>query len=264
MKTGAFARAALFLVLSAALVVGYLFLLGVFRNKLGPFSGAGPALVLASAALLLNRQFFRADGQSLASIGLDAASLRIGQLAIGFIAGCLLVITWAVTLSILTPISWQLASTFNTTAAAGSSIFIIFNNAAEELIYRGYLFVLLASSYGRVAAVVFTCCLFTLLHVQGGVPWPNALAGVFTSALIFSAIFLRWRSLPLALSFHVATNFMQELLGLRVSGLSLWSLVNSESVSPVQSNTVLIVTGSINVLVSLILFHSARHTSSER
>ncbi len=257
-RTGSFAKAAGFLLLSAALVVGYLFLLQVFRGKLGPFSAAVPAVVLASAALLLNRQFFRAEGRSLASIGLSAGSLRAGQLVVGFVAGCALVAAWAVTLNFVAPVSWRLAPTFNAAAAAGAILFILFNNAAEELIYRGYLFVRLAGAYGRVAAVVFTCCLFTLLHIQGGVPWQNALAGVLTSALVFSAILVRWRSLPLVLSFHVATNFMQELLGLRISGLSLWSLVGTQSMSASQSNAVLVVTGTINVLLSLAIFRSAR------
>lgn len=207
---------------------------------------------------MLNRQFFRADGRSLASIGLSAGSLRTGQLVVGFFAGCALVAAWAMTLNFVAPVSWQLAPAFNAAAAAGAILFILFNNAAEELIYRGYLFVRLAGAYGRVAAVVFTCCLFTLLHIQGGVPWQNALAGVLTSALVFSAILVRWRSLPLVLSFHVATNFMQELLGLRVSGLSLWSLVGTQSVSASQSSAVLMVTGAINVLLSLAIFRSAR------
>jgi membrane protease YdiL (CAAX protease family) len=263
-RRSSLAKATLFLMISAALVVGYLFLLGVFRDKLGSLSGAVPALFLASAALLLNRQFFRADGQSLASIGLSAASVRVGRILLAFVAGCLLVLTWAVTLRALTHVSWHVVPVFNATAAAGSLIFIIFNNAAEELIYRGYLFLLLATTYGATAAVLFTCCLFTILHIQGGVPWPNALAGVLTSALVFAAIFLRWQSLPLALSFHAATNFMQELIGLRTSGLSLWSLRGSESLSLPQSSSVLIVTATINVLLALIIFNSSRLNRANR
>jgi len=252
------AKAVLFLALSASLVVGYLFLLGVFRNKLGPFSAAVPALALASAALLLNRQFFRADGQSLAAIGLKAPSLRIRQIAIGFAAGCLLVLAWAATLMVLTPVSWRLTPAVSVTAIAGAVVFIVFNNAAEELTYRGYLFLLLANAYGRIVAVVFTCGLFTILHIQGGVPWPNALAGVLTSALVFAALFVRWQSLPLVLSFHVATNFMQELLGLRTSGLSLWSLTNTGNISISQNDSVLLVTAAINIVLALTIFYAPR------
>lgn len=49
------ARAALFVGLAAVAVLGYLFLLSVFRGLLGPFSSALPAFALASAALYLNR-----------------------------------------------------------------------------------------------------------------------------------------------------------------------------------------------------------------
>ena len=68
-----------------------------------------------------------------------------------------------------------------------------------------------------------TSSLFALLHVQGGVPWLSVLAGVLTSGLVFGAIFARWRSVPLALGFHVATNIVQDTSGLRTSAASLFA-----------------------------------------
>jgi hypothetical protein len=49
------------------------------------------------------------------------------------------------------------------------------------------------------------------------------LAGVFSSGLIFGAVFARWRSVPLALGFHVATNIIQDVSGLRTSAASLFA-----------------------------------------
>ena len=105
----------------------------------------------------------------------------------------------------------------------GACAFTFFNNAGEELVYRGYAFVRLASRFGPYLTVVATSGLFALLHLQAGLPWPSVLAGVFTAAVVFGAIFARWRSVPLALGFHVATNIAQDASGLRTSAASLFA-----------------------------------------
>ena len=257
-KTSALLKAVLFLSLSAVGIVLYLFLLSVFRGKLGAFSGAVPAMLLALFALILNWRFLRFDEQSLAAIGINAPWLRLWQAAIGFVAGCAIVAVWALVLRAATPVSWHPVPSLDLTAAAGVVTFAIFNNAGEELVYRGYLFLLLSRSHGRAVAVVSTCCLFTLLHIQGGVPWQNAVAGVFTSALVFAALFLRWRSLPLVLAFHVGTNFMQELIGLRISGLTLFLPTYGEKIGKSQGYRVLVVTGLINLTLAFVILSSAR------
>jgi membrane protease YdiL (CAAX protease family) len=260
-KTNPLVKAALFIALSTVAVAAYLFLLGVCRGKLGAFSSAVPAVLPALLALFLNWRFFRYEKQSLAEIGFNHPSLRIRQAAAAFVAGCALVAVWAVGLWFVTSGSWKMMP-FDSTAASGAITFIIFNNAAEELVYRGYLFLLLARSYGQPIGVISICGLFTLLHIQGGVPWTSAIAGVLTSALVFAALFLRWRSLPLVLAFHVATNFMQELLGLRITGLTLWAPRHGAPISESQTNVVLVIVGLINTAVAIVLFRSARKADS--
>ena len=256
-------KAALFLLLSAVAVVVYLFLLSVFRGTLGAFSGAVPAMVLAVAAFILNWRFFSAEGRSLAEIGFDRPALRIGQALIGFVAGGLLVGIWALVLMAVIPVSWRIAATFSVGAVAGPITFAIFNNAGEELVYRGYLFLLLSRSYGRVVAVIATCSLFTLLHIQGGVPWLSAVAGVFTSALVFSALLVRWRSVPLVLGFHVATNVLQELLGLRASAMNLFVPISRATVSEAESCEILGATAIINTAIALAIFAFPRRPRPE-
>jgi membrane protease YdiL (CAAX protease family) len=256
-KTNPLAKAALFVALSTVAVVAYLFLLSVFRGKLGAFSSAVPAIAMALLALILNWRFFRYEKQSLAEIGFNQPSLRIRQVAAGFVAGCMLVLVWALALRIVTSGSWKMVPSFDSAAAIGAITFMIFNNAGEELVYRGYLFLLLARSYGRPIAVISTCALFTLLHIQAGVPWPSAVAGVLTSALVYAALFVRWQSLPLVLAFHVATNFMQELLGIRITGLTLFTPMHA-TISESRTNVVLLIIGLVNTAVAFVIFRSAR------
>jgi membrane protease YdiL (CAAX protease family) len=250
------AKTGLFLLLSAVAVVCYLFLLSVFHGKLGAFSATVPAMLLALAALIMNWRFLRSEGRSLMDLGFDAP--RLGRVTIGFLAGCLLVGAWALALRAGTSVAWHITPTFDPLAAFGSVTFAFFNNAGEELLYRGYLFLLLARSYGRAAAVIGTCSLFTLLHMQAGLPWPSAVAGVLTSALVFAALFVRWQSVPLVLAFHVATNVLQELLGLRVSALTLFVPTFETKPSESQSHTVLAIIGLVNTALALAIFAYAR------
>jgi membrane protease YdiL (CAAX protease family) len=268
MKPRAVAGIALFLLLAALAVLGYLFLLSVLRGKLGAFSAAVPALLLAVATLILNWRFLRSEGRSLADLGFDAPRVRIAQVALGFGAGTFTAGAWALALWGITSASWWIVPDFHPMAAAGSLTFIFFNNAAEELIYRGYLFLLLSRTYGRGVAIVSTSILFALLHVQGGVPWQSALAGVLTSALLFAVLFVRWESVPLVMAFHAGTNFMQELAGLRVTGLTLFEPRYSRTPAAIDSYSILALVAVINIALTLAVGLSIRRrrpaTSSSR
>jgi membrane protease YdiL (CAAX protease family) len=257
------AKAVLFLGLSALAVVGYLFLLNVLNGKIGPFSAAVPAIFLALATLALNWRFFKVEESSLAEAGFDKPLLRLRQAAIGLAAGALTVAAWIAALRWITPLSWRAAPAIHPWAAVASAVFIVFNNLAEELVYRSYLFLLLMRSFGITVAVLFTSALFTLLHIQAGVPWPNALATVFTSALLYAALFARWRSLPLVLSFHVGMNVMQELLGLRSSGLTVLLPQYGAKPSVAQSSAVLVMAAAINLAVVTAVWFSGRRIARE-
>lgn len=262
MRGSPFLKVLLFLALAALAVVAYLFLLNVLNGKVGPFSAAVPAMVLALATLVLNWRFLKADGRSLADIGFDRPLLRVRQVAIGLVAGALTVGAWILAMRWVAPVEWRLAPSIHAPAVAGSFVFIVFNNLGEELVYRAYLFLLLMRAYGTGVAIVSTSLLFTLLHIQAGVPWPNALAGVLTSALIFAALFVRWQSVPLVLAFHAGMNVMQELLGLRSSGLTIF-VPTFGATTATQSAAVLVFAAVINVSLAAAILLSARNVGAE-
>jgi membrane protease YdiL (CAAX protease family) len=204
-------------------LLGYLFLSSMFRDNL--LVEATAVIFLAGACFGLNVCFLRAEGRSVASIGFGKPALRMKQFGIAFAAGGMLILGWALIVIGLSSSHWRWqAAGFNGGAVASLLVFYLFNNAAEELAYRGYAFLRLEEAYGRTVAIIGTSLVFALMHVQGGVPWLNAMAGVLTTSLIFGILFSRWKSLPLVLGFHVATTVMQDVLGLRQRPLSLLQL----------------------------------------
>ena len=214
----------LFALGSALCVFLYLFLLNFRGLSLrGPIAGVVPVLVLAASTWWLTTRFLRADSISPADLGLSAADGRLMHLAVGFVAGSAQTIVWLGIVTVMTGATWHLNPAFRGMTLLGACAFNFFNNVGEELVYRGYAFVRLVDRFGPYATVVATSAIFALLHVQGGVPLLSVLAGVFTSGLVFGAIFARWRSVPLALGFHVATNIVQDVSGLRRSSASLFA-----------------------------------------
>jgi membrane protease YdiL (CAAX protease family) len=216
----------LFALGSALCVLLYLFLLNFPGLGLrSPTAGVVPVLALAASTWWLTTRFLRADGLSLSDLGLSAADGRLTNLAVGFVAGSALTMLWLGIVTVMTNATWHLNPAFRGMALLSACAFNFFNNVGEELVYRGYAFVRLADRFGPYITVVATSSIFALLHVQGGVPLLSVLAGVFTSGLVFGAIFARWRSVPLALGFHVATNILQDASGLRTSSASLFAPV---------------------------------------
>src|SRR6266550_1109072 len=210
-------RLLLLFALGAALcVLAYLFLLNFpGLGSRSPAAGVVPALALAASTLWLTIRFLRADRMSPSELGLSAADNRLARLGIGFLAGSALTGLWLVIVTLTTGATWHPNAAFRGVTFLGACAFNVLNNVGEELVYRGYAFVRLADRFGPYVTVVATSSVFALLHLQAGLPWLSVLAGVFTSGLVFGAIFARWRSVPLALGFHVATNVVQDASGLR-------------------------------------------------
>lgn len=214
-------RIFIFLAAATVCVVGYVFLLSLMRGSPYDSGSVVAALVLAIALGALNQSFFRSEGGSLAEIGFDAPRRRLGEFGVAFLAGCGVVALWALALYVIASPRWRPYDGFNAASAASRIAFCLFNNAAEELAYRGYLLRKLVQRFGSTTAVLSTAALFALLHVQAGVPWPSAVTVIFTSGVLYAVLLLRWRSLPLVIGFHAAMNVGQELIGLRVTGLTV-------------------------------------------
>ena len=208
---------------AALCVLVYLFLLnfpGLGRGSLT--AGLTPAVVLAASTAWLTARFLRKDGLAPAALGLTASHRPLSRLVHGILAGGALTGFWLFIVTVATGATWHMNPGFSYLVLVGTCVFNFFNNLAEELVYRGYAFVRLIERLGPTLTVVVTSAVFALLHLQAGLPWLSVLAGVFTTGLVFGAIFERWRSLPLALGFHVATNVAQDASGLRAGAASLF------------------------------------------
>lgn len=94
--------------------------------------------------------------------------------------------------------------------------------AAEELIFRGYLFGLLLDRWGTAAALLLTSLVFAALHAFNPGATIVSLAAVAAAGLMLGAIRVRTGSTVAAWLAHTAINWAQAaVLRLPVSGLEL-------------------------------------------
>ncbi len=111
------------------------------------------------------------------------------------------------------------------TVAAGSLVAFAVPAAAEEAIFRGYLFRAVVDGAGPWAAVALTSLLFALSH--GGNPnaGPLGLLNIYLAGVLLAVAVLRTASLWFASALHLGWNWvMAGPLDLPVSGLESYDI----------------------------------------
>ena len=106
-------------------------------------------------------------------------------------------------------------------AALGSALLLYaVAAAAEEAIFRGYLFQALVQGVGAWPAVLGTSALFALAHLQNPSIDVLALANIFLAGVMLGWAYLRTRSLWFCTAVHLGWNWMMSAaLDFPVSGL---------------------------------------------
>lgn len=200
-------------------------------SPFGIETGAGSAVFLlingvfaTAAALLIGwlcaRTFERLP---FSSLGASFSSGWLQNLVIGSLLG-------AATLSLAIGIAWAFGGvSFSMNQAGASAIiqtlaltFAVFfaAGAAEEALFRGYIFQTFDRSRLTLFAIVFTSLLFATVHNAN----PNASvfswSNTFLAGIWFAVAYLRTRNLWFATGLHVMWNWMQgAFFGVEVSGL---------------------------------------------
>lgn len=228
----------------------------------GLFSVGHPA-VLAAIMLGVTALFLRWDGRPLAVLGLDPSMRRAGELAAGFAGGALVILAVVLGARLLLPFPWVRNPSFTYTAAGFSLVWLLFGNAVEELIFRGYSFERLIAGVGHWKAQLVTALLFALYHVAEGWPWQVALMGTTIGSVFFGLVFIRWRSVPAAIGAHAAANWMRDLLLTDPpSAKTLIAPLSPRPWTSAEQLTVMLLLDGILVLVSVALWRSSRRSSA--
>jgi len=171
--------------------------------------------VFVGANIWLNRVFLQMDGLPKSALGLAVRELP------WFFAGCaiavLVIFAMAGTLRLMVPFHW-VRGALGWHELAGQFSRYLIGNSVEELIFRGYLLVMLRRWLGLPRALAITGVLFGLFHLPG-MSGIAALKMVCTTAgmsVVFAMAYVRTKSLWTAIGVHVSANMLLH----RVLGMS--------------------------------------------
>jgi membrane protease YdiL (CAAX protease family) len=153
------------------------------------------------------------------------------QLALGLVAGAALMAIPAAFLAAGGWVTWR-ANPGWTDAIGATLVMLAAAAAAEELLFRGFLFQRLIDGLGAWPAQLLIAALFTLTHSDAltelGPLAYLAGANIFVASILFGLAYLRTRSLALPLGLHFAANVMQgPILGFGVSGADAPGLLSA-------------------------------------
>jgi uncharacterized protein len=221
---GALARILAF----AALLVVLGVLFGALWSLLPIPAGEGATLagtaVLAAAALAAGALLIRGlDGRPPAALGIGFSrqTLRHSLLGVGIGAGALA----AAAAALLLTGSLRYAAAPGTLAGwmgvvLGQAALFAIAALAEEALFRGYAFQVLARVAGPATAVVASSALFAVAHGANPDIGAFALLNIFLAGVLLAMAYLRTLSLWFATTLHLGWNWtMATIFDLPVSGI---------------------------------------------
>jgi uncharacterized protein len=163
----------------------------------------GGLFVLALAARLLVALPVRAPHVTM------AAAVGLG-LALGIAAQSYAVLaTW---------LSNHLADPINPAARGtilmliGGSTLLLFQTAAEEFFFRGWIQPVLTKYFGAIAGIAGASIAFSLMHVYGGTRDPMSIVNLTLGGLFFGVLAWRTGGLAAPMAAHFAWNWSEQIL----------------------------------------------------
>lgn len=106
-----------------------------------------------------------------------------------------------------------------------SILLFTFVAITEETLLRGYILRNLMTSFNKYLALLVSSVVFSLMHAFN----PNidlfALVNIFLAGILLGLSYIHTKNLWFPISLHLSWNLFQSLYGFKVSGLTMYSLV---------------------------------------
>jgi uncharacterized protein len=184
-------------------------------------------IVTAAAAVLAGGVLLRfADDRPLAALGVGVTRQTLPHAVLGFAIGAAGLLAAAACM--LATGSLRYGADAGTgvewvAAVAGQGAVFAIAAFAEEALFRGYAFQVLARAAGPAVATALSAVLFAVAHGANPEVGAFALINIFLAGVLLALAYLRTLSLWFATAVHMAWNWtMASLLDLPVSGIQLF------------------------------------------
>ena len=191
----------------------------------GPEIYLGNAVVLAAALIVGGALIRLVDHRPVGALGIAWTPRTWPEMALGFALGVGAIVLAALVLIAVGALRFRFEPGDHWIWLDGvmrhAWIFLV-AAFAEEALYRGYPFQVLAQTFGGIAAALVTSAAFAFAHAANPNVGTFGLINIFLAGLLLSAAYLRTRSLWFATMLHLGWNWgMASLLDLPVSGFEV-------------------------------------------
>jgi membrane protease YdiL (CAAX protease family) len=168
------------------------------------------------------------DRKSMASLGLPITGFT-QESVIGFFTGPALMGLLALLLMVTGRLKW-VDITFDPSALFISLGMVVLIAFSEELVFRGYVLNNLLDSFSnKWVALLLSALCFAIFHFSGPGLTPLAFANLFLAGILLGINYIYTRNLWFSFFLHLSWNFfLGPLLGSRISGLSMPTLLQTE------------------------------------
>jgi membrane protease YdiL (CAAX protease family) len=225
--TPSFPVKSLLLFIAGAVVLRLLSIVGwVFFPGDGAVPQLGRILIplcFSIALVGLNQRLLARDGFEPDALGLKPTKARAGAVLVSALLMVLIFAAMAAGLWLLVPFHYE-RGLLSLPAFSLRAVEYLGGNAGEELIFRGYLLLLLHRYCGLATALVITGILFGLFHLPGlsGLVAFKMICTTFLGGTLFAYGFLLTGTLWSAISLHVVGNIaLHHVFGLSGGPTSL-------------------------------------------
>ena len=198
--------------LAALLGIAALFL-ATLINKFLPVPFVDVALLTVATWIL-----YRADGRSLAALGLNVTGKHFFFLVLGLVIGILALGLETFVRSAYTGEHWEINSHIDQVALWKALYFVLPSVVVQELMFRGYLFTKTIEVTNVVVANVIFSILFMLMHVVDRDVLHNTGQLIFLAVsipvghLLFATALLKSKTLYFPIGLHWGNNWASSCL----------------------------------------------------
>lgn len=224
-----------------------------YTSEWGHFIIRTTAILISDIFLVATSYWMlKRNNISYKTLGLNLSKHTLISFLIGSVIGIVTIFITAFCLRLIIPYHFAFSS-LNTTKILRECYSYLLGALLEELIFRGYLVIVLSQLLGWRLSLLIMALPFGLFHLQGGHGGLSIVISTTLYSFIFGFSFILTRSLWSAVAAHASVNVLLHVLtGLDGGNTSVYHIVFDKSLP--NSNNILLISMASVIIICLVLY----------
>lgn len=192
----------------------------LFGKRFVDYMWLAKCMLVMCSVILMTSAFLSRSRQKWSEFGVSLSKQSAARLFYGLVGGICVASLWTLVVYLNAHFHFERNPDFSPWAALVSLVATVGIGIGEEVGYRTFATREIFAVAGILPSLLLPTLIFVSVHLLGGMPLMAGILVVGTSSILYGALMLVTRSLPLVAAFHIANNLVQDTL-LRTSSASL-------------------------------------------